>query len=180
MSFKLTYATMFNPPEELHGRFEAAMTGVLAKLGAYHPLYIAGEERRTREALVQRNPARQAQQLGQFAAATAADVDAAMQAAHAAFPAWRQMPLSQRARLLRRVGQLIEERVYDIAAALTLEVGKNRMEALGRRRRRPTSSPPTATTSNTHRALIARCPTIRSPITCRATAASSSPTAPGW
>lgn len=131
MSFKLTYATMFNPPEELHGRFEAAMTRVLATLGAYHPLYIAGEERRTKDALCQRNPARQAQQLGQFAAATAADVDTAMQASHAAFPAWRQTPLSQRARLLRRVGQLIEERVYDIAAALTLEVGKNRMEALG-------------------------------------------------
>jgi acyl-CoA reductase-like NAD-dependent aldehyde dehydrogenase len=131
MSFKLTYATMFNPPEELHGRFEAAMTRVLANLGAYHPLYIAGEERRTKGELCQRNPARQAQQLGQFAAATAADVDTAMQAAHAAFPAWRQTPLSQRARLLRRVGQLIEERVYDIAAALTLEVGKNRMEALG-------------------------------------------------
>jgi 1-pyrroline-5-carboxylate dehydrogenase len=39
--------------------------------------------------------------------------------------------MSERLRLLRRVGQLIEERVYDIAAALTLEVGKNRMEALG-------------------------------------------------
>ena len=34
-------------------------------------------------------------------------------------------------RLLRRVAQLIEERVYHIGAALTLEVGKNRMEALG-------------------------------------------------
>src|SRR5205807_7204702 len=28
-------------------------------------------------------------------------------------------------------GRLLEERVFDIAAALTLEVGKNRMEALG-------------------------------------------------
>jgi 1-pyrroline-5-carboxylate dehydrogenase len=36
-----------------------------------------------------------------------------------------------RTQLLRRVGQLIEERVYEIAAALTLETGKNRMEALG-------------------------------------------------
>src|SRR5580693_7307568 len=131
MSFRLTYATMFNPPEELHGRFEAAMTRLLANLGGYHPLYIAGEERRTKDALWQRNPARQAQQLGQFAAATSADVDTAIEAAHAAFPAWRHTPLSQRARLLRRVGQLIEERVYEIAAALTLEVGKNRMEALG-------------------------------------------------
>src|SRR5215472_11434888 len=39
--------------------------------------------------------------------------------------------MTARAQLLRRVAQLIEERVYDIAAALTLEVGKNRMEALG-------------------------------------------------
>ena len=48
-----------------------------------------------------------------------------------AFPAWRALPVAERARLLRKVGDLMEERVYDIAAALTLEVGKNRMEALG-------------------------------------------------
>ena len=54
-----------------------------------------------------------------------------MRAADRAFPAWKRTPAAERMRLLRRVGQLIEERVYDIAAALTLEVGKNRMEALG-------------------------------------------------
>jgi 1-pyrroline-5-carboxylate dehydrogenase len=36
-----------------------------------------------------------------------------------------------RTQRLRRVGPLIGERVYDMAAALTLETGKNRMEALG-------------------------------------------------
>ena len=41
------------------------------------------------------------------------------------------MPTAKRMQLLRRAADLIEERVYDIAAALTLEVGKNRMEALG-------------------------------------------------
>ena len=69
--------------------------------------------------------------LGEFALADADDVDAAMKAAHAAFPAWRALPVAERARLIRKVGDLMEERVYDIAAALTLEVGKNRMEALG-------------------------------------------------
>ena len=69
--------------------------------------------------------------LGDFALADAADVDAAMKAAHAAWPAWRALPVAERARLMRKVGDLMEERVYDIAAALTLEVGKNRMEALG-------------------------------------------------
>ena len=32
---------------------------------------------------------------------------------------------------MRKVARVLEERVYDIAAALVLEVGKNRLEALG-------------------------------------------------
>jgi len=131
MSFKLTYATMFDPPEELHTRFEAALTRLGAQLGRQHPLFIAGAERFTGEFIAKRNPANQEQLLGEFAAAGAADADAALGAAHAAWPAWKDTPVAQRARLLRRVGALLAERVYDIAAALTLEVGKNRLEALG-------------------------------------------------
>ena len=77
---------------------------------------------------IRRTPARFS---GEFAAAGPEDADAALQAASAAWPAWRRTPVAERARLMRRVAQLIEERVYDIAAALSLEVGKNRMEALG-------------------------------------------------
>jgi acyl-CoA reductase-like NAD-dependent aldehyde dehydrogenase len=131
MSFKLTYATMFNPPEQLHERFDAAMSRTLGRLGARHALHIAGEERDAGQVLRKYNPANQQQQLGEFASAGAADVDAALSAAQAAWPAWKRMPVAKRAQLLRQVGRLIEERVYDIAAALTLEVGKNRMEALG-------------------------------------------------
>ena len=131
MTFKLTYATMFDPPEELHTRFEAAMQRVLGRLGGSHPLYIAGADRPGPALLAKRNPADQEQLLGSFAAAGAAEVDAALTAAHGAFPAWKRTPARTRAQLLRRVGELIGERVYDIAAALTLEVGKNRMEALG-------------------------------------------------
>ncbi|MBV9726578.1 MAG: aldehyde dehydrogenase family protein, partial [Gammaproteobacteria bacterium] len=131
MSFKLTYATMFDPPEELHQRFEAAMARVSAALGRRHPLYIAGEDRDAAGVLRKMNPANDQQLLGEFAAGTKADADQALRAAKAAWPAWRDTPSAERARLLRRAGALIEERVYDIAAALTLEVGKNRMEALG-------------------------------------------------
>ena len=131
MSFKLTYATMFDPPEELHTRFEAAMQRVRARLGGSYALHIAGTDHLTEGLLEKRNPADREQLLGRFAAAGSADADAALRAAHAAFPAWKRMPAAGRARLLRRVAELIAERVYDIAAALTLEVGKNRMEALG-------------------------------------------------
>jgi len=36
MSFKLTYATMFNPPEDMHARFEAALATVTGSLGGRH------------------------------------------------------------------------------------------------------------------------------------------------
>jgi len=141
MSFKLTYSTMFNPPAELHAQYDAAMARVRAKLGATYLLHIdgkdhpAGGDQHDRGAAgrttPKRNPADQEVLLGEFAAASAVNADDAINAAQRAFQSWRQLPVPERLRLLRRVGQLIEERVYDIAAALTLEVGKNRMEAVG-------------------------------------------------
>jgi len=131
MTFKLTYATMFDPPEELHARFDAAMQRVRAALGGAHSLYIDGADRPAEHNHETWTPADRDVLIGTFAAASTADVECALRAAHRAWPAWKQTPAGERARLLRRVGRLIEERVYAIAAALTLEVGKNRMEALG-------------------------------------------------
>ncbi|MBF6024076.1 aldehyde dehydrogenase family protein [Lysobacter niastensis] len=131
MTFRLTYATMFNPPEAMHERFDAAMAKVEAGLGARHELFIDGEDRAAKRHAQRRSPIDSELLLGEFALADEADVDVAMKAAKAAWPAWRALPVAERARLVRKVGDLMEQRVYEIAAALTLEVGKNRMEALG-------------------------------------------------
>jgi 1-pyrroline-5-carboxylate dehydrogenase len=131
MSYKLTYATMFDPPAQLHASFDDAVARVRARLGGRQALHVAGEDRPAARYFVKTNPADSAEILGEFPAADAADAAAALSAAAAAWPRWRRTPLAERARLLRRVARLIEERVFDIAAALTLEVGKNRMEALG-------------------------------------------------
>jgi 1-pyrroline-5-carboxylate dehydrogenase len=131
MTFKLTYSTMFDPPEDLHLRFDTAVARTRATLGATHSLYIAGQDRAAVHTAVKRNPSDRNQVLGEFAAATAKEADAAMQAADAAFAQWSKTPASKRMEVLRRVAELIEERVFDLAAALALEVGKNRMEALG-------------------------------------------------
>ncbi|NCT22303.1 L-glutamate gamma-semialdehyde dehydrogenase, partial [bacterium] len=57
VDFKLTYATMFNPPEELHTRFEAALAKVKAGLGAEHGMFIGGKDVFTAEKFEDRNPA---------------------------------------------------------------------------------------------------------------------------
>ncbi len=129
--FKLTYSTMFSPPEALHTRFEDALASVKSQLGQTHGHYVNGENMaagRTRE---KRSPIDQDLVLGRFADGTPEETEMAIDAARKAFPAWRNMQYSERNRILRKAASLIEERVYEISAAVALEVGKNRMEALG-------------------------------------------------
>ena len=54
------------------------------------------------------NPATQ-EVLAEVAAGGAAEVDAAVAAAKAAFPAWAATPAPQRARLIRRLGELLAD-----------------------------------------------------------------------
>ncbi|MGH8198207.1 MAG: aldehyde dehydrogenase family protein [Steroidobacteraceae bacterium] len=131
MSFRLTYATMFNPPEEMHERFERALATVRGRLGKTHALFIDGKDMPAAATEERAGPIDRELPLGRFPLASAVEVDAALAAAHRAFPAWRAMSMAERVRLMRKVADVMEERVYEIAAALTLEVGKNRMEALG-------------------------------------------------
>jgi len=131
MTFKLTYSTMFDPPEEMHRRFEAALAEVRAGLGATYSIFIDGAEVAAARTSENHSPVDQRQVLGHFPVGQAADVDRAVAAAKRAFPGWRMTPYQDRIRLVRRAAALIEERVYEIGAALALEVGKNRMESLG-------------------------------------------------
>ena len=129
--FKLTYSTMFDPPAELHQRFDQALAEIKAGLGREHAMLIAGKERLSKDKFEVRSPIDRDWLLGAFQQGGADDVDAAVAAAGAAYRGWAATPWQERVRLLRRAAQLIEERVYAIGAAVALEVGKNRMESLG-------------------------------------------------
>jgi 1-pyrroline-5-carboxylate dehydrogenase len=131
MGFKLTYSTMFEPPESLHEAFEAALDRRLSADRQDHALYIDGANRRAGGGRDKFSPIDRSLRLGRFAEASPADVDLAVTAAQRAFPAWRRLPARERTAIMRRVASLISARVYDISAAVALEVGKNRMEALG-------------------------------------------------
>ncbi|MFN3929556.1 MAG: aldehyde dehydrogenase family protein, partial [Thermoflexus sp.] len=59
------------------------------------------------------------------------DVEAAVEAAAAAFEKWRKVPAPKRAEILYRVGQLLVERKEQLARLLTQEMGKVLPEARG-------------------------------------------------
>ncbi len=130
-AFKLTYSTMFDPPAELHARFDAAVSAIRANLGGEHPMVIGGRDERAPRQFTIKSPIDTRDVLGRFQAGEDRHARAAVAAANAAYPAWAATPWQERVRILRRAAALIEERVYFIGAALALEVGKNRMEALG-------------------------------------------------
>src|SRR5438045_5278733 len=69
--------------------------------------------------------------VSRFPMGTRTDVQDAVAAARAAFPAWRDLGWRRRIELLRQAADLISERQFEYAALMAFEVGKNRLEALG-------------------------------------------------
>ena len=62
---------------------------------------------------------------------TQEEMDAAIAGARAAFPAWRETPVSQRARVLLRLQDAINSHMDDLAALVTREQGKTLADARG-------------------------------------------------
>ncbi len=130
-TFKLTYATMFNPPEELHVRYDEALVMVRAGLGKEYGMFIDGKDRFSTEKFEDRSPINTEIVLGVFQKGNENDARDALAAARRAFPAWSGMKWQDRVALLKKAADLIDQRTFEIGAALSLEVGKNRMESLG-------------------------------------------------
>ncbi|MBM4321344.1 MAG: aldehyde dehydrogenase family protein [Deltaproteobacteria bacterium] len=74
------------------------------------------------------DPARE-EVVGTVPRATAQDVQDALRSAEAGFGAWRQVDAWSRSRLLRGVADLLRQRLEEVAATLTGEMGKPLPEA---------------------------------------------------
>jgi len=68
--------------------------------------------------------------VGSVAVSAKADVDAAVSAASAAFPAWSSLTMKSRAAMMLKFHALIREHAQELAELIVLENGKNLTEAL--------------------------------------------------
>ena len=128
---KITYATLRADNEELHELFEAGAEKARGQLGKHFPNFINGEARDGEGEFEDRSPIDENLVLGYFAKGTRQDVKDAIAAARAAFPGWRDTPWRERVAIMRRAADIISERQMELAALMVLDVGKNRLEALG-------------------------------------------------
>ncbi|MDQ3327686.1 MAG: aldehyde dehydrogenase family protein, partial [Chloroflexota bacterium] len=129
---KVTYAAI--PTEEmdiLHSAYEESLGTVRQGFGESHSMFIGGQPVRTEEEFDVRAPADRTLLLGRFSSGTAEHARQAIEVAHAAFQHWRRMPYLERLTLLRAAADNFRSQKVDIAALLSIEAGKNRLEALG-------------------------------------------------
>jgi len=130
-TFRITYATMSADNEELHRRYEEAVERARGWLGQEHPFYVDGEERWGTGFHEERSPIDSEIVIGKFAQGTKQDAKDAIAAARAFASTWAATPWQERVAIMRRVADIISERVFDYAALMAIEVGKNRLEAMG-------------------------------------------------
>jgi 1-pyrroline-5-carboxylate dehydrogenase len=129
---KITYTSANVDWELFHRQFDAALASVRSQQGREYPLYIAGEAVGSgAEPIVDTSPIDTSVVLGHFATATAAHVDRAVAAARAAQPGWSRRDWRERVAILRRAAGLIRDRKFELAAVMSLEVGKSRLESMG-------------------------------------------------
>jgi 1-pyrroline-5-carboxylate dehydrogenase len=129
--FRVTYATLAVEDDQVHQAFEEGLALARGQLGRSHPFTIDGEAREGSGYRAEVSPSDRDLVVGRFAQGTREDGAHAVQRARAAAPRWAATRPEERVRALRSVADLISARRNELAALMVIEVGKNRLEALG-------------------------------------------------
>jgi len=128
---KVTYVSLGADDPKVNAALDRAFAAVRAELGQRRPMHIGGERRFGTSTTVSSSPIDRRMAVAEVPAASAADVEEAVRVARAAWPAWRKTPWQERAAILARAADIIRQRRELLTAWLVLEMGKNRVEALG-------------------------------------------------
>ncbi len=131
---KVTYTSTNVDLDDFHRRFDEALTRLRSQLGKTYPLLIDGREvpgSGGGDPIVDTSPIDTSVVIGTFAAAGPQQVDLAVQAARRAQKGWGRRPWQERLAIIRRAAEIIRDRKYDLAATMSLEVGKSRLESMG-------------------------------------------------
>ena len=130
---KVTYVSLSADDPAIDAGFAAAIADARAALGSLAPLRVAGEIRAgaAAGAIESRNPADTRVVVARVATAGKDDLRDAVAAARAAFPAWSGRTWQERVAIVERAADIVRARKFELSVWMILEMGKNRVEALG-------------------------------------------------
>jgi len=130
---KVTYVSLSADDPAIDAGFTAAIAEARAGLGALAPLRVAGTARAGVDggAIESRNPADRRVVVARVSTAGEDDLRDAVAHARAAFPAWSGRNWQERVAIIDRAADIIRARKFELSVWMILEMGKNRVEALG-------------------------------------------------
>ena len=127
---KITYVTLLADPS-IHPKYEAALKEIETDLGKHHSMFIDGRKLVAGDDEFDvRSPLDTKILLGYFQRGTSQHARKAIESAKDGFEEWSSKPWTERVRIIKKAARLMEEDRFKLAALITLEVGKNRYEAV--------------------------------------------------
>ncbi len=105
-------------------KFFQALKSVRQQLGQTYLPLVNGEQVETESTVDSVNPARPSEVVGHIGLLSVEQAESAIAAAKAAFPAWKATPAAERATILRKAADLLEQRRAELCAWMAFEVGK--------------------------------------------------------
>lgn len=119
--------------EAFHSAYERAADRLLSQVRAAeidYPNHIDGKPRLSGGQFRDLSPGDESLVVGLFQNGTRADVAEAVRSSKDAFELWSREDWEERVRVFERASDLLRRQKYELAAAITLDNGKNRHEAM--------------------------------------------------
>ncbi len=120
-----------NSTDSFHKSFDDAVGQVQKDFGKKYPMIIGGKEIFSNDVFQVRSPADKNLILGNFPLATKDDTLHAIEAAKESFYKWSLVPYQKRVQIFREVADIFSHDKFRLAAIMSFENGKNRLEAMG-------------------------------------------------
>jgi len=120
-----------NSTEEFHKKFDQGIVQVQKEFGKRYPMIIGGKEIFSDNQFQVRSPADNNLILGVFPLASRDDTLYAIETAKEAFYKWSLTPFQKRVQVFREVADIFSANKFNLAALMSFENGKNRLEAMG-------------------------------------------------
>lgn len=120
-----------NSTDEFHNKFDQAVEQVRKDFGKNYPMIIGGKEVFSNNLFTVRSPADKKLVLANLPLASKDDVLHAIESAKEAFCRWSLVSYQKRAQIFREVADIFAQNKFNLAAILSFENGKNRLEAMG-------------------------------------------------
>ncbi len=124
-------AVLNNSTDEFHRRFDGAIDLVKKDFGKKYPMIIGGKEVYSDNQFQVRSPADTRIVIANFSLATKEDALYAIESAKDAFSRWSQVSYQKRVEIFRECADIFSSNKFQLAAIMTFENGKSRLEAMG-------------------------------------------------